>query len=147
MDYRDRRSAVDPAFNLVCANGDQLEAFMRAGGAELLAGCPTIGQWGWETDVLPQSWLTAFRHLDEIWVYTSFVAENLGRLAPVPVVVVPMAISVPDVSEVHVELLGDERFTFLFMLDFFSTLRRKNARRSGPTRSRGRSRRARAPGC
>ena len=127
QDYLGRRSEVDPAFNLVCANGDQLEAFIRDGGREVLAGRPTIGQWGWETDVLPQSWLSAFRHLDEIWVYTSFVAENLGRLAPVPVVVVPMAISVPDVAGVEVEMLCDERFTFLFMLDMFSTLRRKNA--------------------
>lgn len=127
QDYRLRRSSVDPAFNLVCANGDQLEALIRSRGDELLAGRPTIGQWGWETDVLPQSWLTAFRHVDEIWVYTSFVAENLGRLAPVPVVVVPMAISVPEVTGIQLELLDDDRFTFLFMFDYFSTLRRKNA--------------------
>jgi glycosyltransferase involved in cell wall biosynthesis len=125
--YEARRGSFEPAFNLVCANGDQLEAFMRAGGERELRGRPTIGQWGWETDVLPQSWLPAFRHLDEIWVYTTFVAENLGRLAPVPVVVVPMSISVPDLTGVELELARDERFTFVFMLDFFSTLRRKNA--------------------
>jgi glycosyltransferase involved in cell wall biosynthesis len=125
--YEELRGSVRPTFNLVCANGDQLEAFMRAGGERELGGRPTIGQWGWETDVLPQSWLPAFRHLDEIWVYTTFVAENLARLAPVPVVVVPMSISVPDVTGVELELACDERFTFVFMLDFFSTLRRKNA--------------------
>jgi len=125
--YSDRRESVEPAFNLICANGDQLEAFFNSGGASEMGDRPNIGQWGWETDVLPPSWVPAFRHLDEIWVYTSFVAENLGRLAPVPVVVVPMAISVPDVGGVKLELAGDDRFTFLFMLDFFSTLRRKNA--------------------
>ena len=100
---------------------------MRAGGARELGGRPSIGQWGWETDVLPQSWLSSFRYLDEIWVYTTFVAENLGRLAPVPVVVVPMSISVPDLTGVELALARDDRFTFVFMLDFFSTLRRKNA--------------------
>jgi glycosyltransferase involved in cell wall biosynthesis len=127
--YEQRRDSSRPAFNLVCANGDQLEAFMRAGGQRELGDRPTIGQWGWETDVLPHSWLSAFRHLDEIWVYTTFVAENLGRIAPVPVVVVPMSISVPDLTgvELELDLARDDRFTFVFMLDFFSTLRRKNA--------------------
>jgi hypothetical protein len=125
--FEELRDSFEPAFNLVCANGDQLEAFMRAGGERELGARPTIGQWGWETDVLPQSWLPAFRHVDEIWVYTTFVAENLGRVAPVPVVVVPMSISVPDLTGVELKQSRDERFTFVFMLDFFSTLRRKNA--------------------
>ena len=127
QEYAHRQSHVDPAFNLICANGDQLQALLDAGGARVLGDRPNIGQWGWETDVLPPGWIPAFEHLDEIWVYTSFVAENLGRLAPVPVVVVPMAISVPDVRGVDLALAGDDRFTFLFMLDLFSTLRRKNA--------------------
>ena len=57
---------------------------------------------------------------------STFVAENLGRVAPVPVVVVPQAIVVPDPAGVELALARDDRFTFLFMLDFFSTLRRKN---------------------
>jgi glycosyltransferase involved in cell wall biosynthesis len=127
QEYAHRRAGVEPAFNLICANGDQLQALLQAGGDRALGDRPNIGQWGWETDVLPPGWIPAFEHLDEIWVYTSFVAENLGRLAPVPVVVVPMAISVPEVRDVDLALARDDRFTFLFMLDLFSTLRRKNA--------------------
>jgi hypothetical protein len=124
--YEDLEAGVEPAFNLVCLNGDQFQAFLRMGGEEVLGGRPTIGQWGWETDVLPPGWLGAFHRVDEVWVYTSFVAQNLARLSPVPVVVVPMAIEVPDTAGVELELARDDRFTFLFMVDFFSTSRRKN---------------------
>ena len=80
---------------------------MRAEGEHVLAGRPTIGQWAWETDVLPPSWVGGFRYLDEIWVNSTFVAENLGRLSPVPVVVVPQAIAVPDTRGVEVPLARD----------------------------------------
>lgn len=124
--HEELRASVEPVFNLICVNGDQLQAFVGLAGEEVLSGRVTIGQWAWETDVLPSSWTGAFRLVDEIWVNSSFVAENLGRLAPVPVVVVPQAISVPDPGEVELELPVGDRFTFVCMLDFFSTLRRKN---------------------
>jgi glycosyltransferase involved in cell wall biosynthesis len=124
--YEQRHSSHEPAFNLVCLNGDHLVDFVKTGGGELLLGRVTIGHWAWETDILPPSWLPGFDHVDEIWVNSRFVAENLGRVSPVPVVVIPQAISVPDVTGVVAPLIGDGRFTFLFLFDFFSTLKRKN---------------------
>jgi glycosyltransferase involved in cell wall biosynthesis len=124
--YQETTAAIEPTFNLVCLNGDHLMSFVHRRGERVLGGLPTIGQWGWETDVLPPSWLPAFRYVDEIWVYSTFVAQNLARLSPVPVVVVPMAITAPELGDVELPLLNDDRFTFLFMFDFFSTLRRKN---------------------
>ena len=44
-----------------------------------------------------------------------------------PVVVVPPAIVVPEVGGTELDFSWDDRFTFVFMFDFFSTLRRKNA--------------------
>ncbi len=125
--YEDVRSGVEPAFNLACLNGDHLAELVRLRGEEVLLGLPTIGQWGWETDVLPPSWIPAFRLVDEVWVYSRFMAENLGRLLPMPVVVVPPAIVAPDPTRAELPIAFDDRFTFVFMLDFFSTLRRKNA--------------------
>ena len=120
------KTALEPAFNLACMSGDQLVALAHTNAGEVLALRPTIGQWAWETDVLPSSWLAAFRLLEEIWTFSTFVADNLGRISPVPVVVIPMAVAVPDPSGTQVPIVLDERFTFLFMFDFFSTLRRKN---------------------
>jgi glycosyltransferase involved in cell wall biosynthesis len=121
------RTPFEPAFNLACLNGDHLVRLARAAGGEVLVQRPTIGQWAWETDVLPPDWLPAFHFLEEIWTFSTFVGDNLGRLSPVPVVVIPMAVEVPDPSRVELPIARDDRFTFLFMFDFFSTLRRKNA--------------------
>ena len=121
------RTPFEPAFNLACLNGDHLVRLARTAGGEVLARRPTIGQWAWETDVLPADWLPAFQFLEEIWAFSTFVGDNLGRLSPVPVVVIPMAVAVPDPSGAQLPIARDDRFTFLFMFDFFSTLRRKNA--------------------
>ncbi|MGB9184461.1 MAG: glycosyltransferase [Solirubrobacteraceae bacterium] len=124
--WQDLSSPVAPAFNLACLNGDHLHELIRTRGEGVLEARPTIGQWGWETDVLPASWAKGVRHVDEVWVYSTFMAKNLGRLLPVPVVVVPPAIVTPDPGEVELSMARDDRFTFVFMLDFFSTLERKN---------------------
>lgn len=124
--YEEVHAPFEPMFNLVCLNGDQLSAFVHAGGGELLGDRLTIGSWGWETDVIPPSWQPGFQYVDEIWVYSNFVAHNLSRLSPVPVVVVPQAIEVPDPTGVEIDLIDDQGFTFLFMFDYFSTLQRKN---------------------
>lgn len=126
-EYRDVPAQAEPAFNLACLNGDHLAELLHRRGEEILGGRPTIGQWGWETDVLPPSWTPAFDHVDEVWVYSRFMAENLGRLLPMPVVVVPPAVVTPEVDPAGLTIARDDRFTFLFMLDLFSTLRRKNA--------------------
>ena len=124
--WRDLTSIAEPAFNLACLNGDHLAQLIRTHGEGVLEGRPTIGQWGWETDVLPSSWTEGFEYVDEVWVYSAFMAENLGRLLPVPVVVVPPAIVVPQPAAGSLEIAFDDRFTFVSMLDFFSTLERKN---------------------
>lgn len=120
------QTPFEPAFNLACMNGDHLIRLARSAGGEVLIRRPTIGQWAWETDVLPPTWLLGFQFLEEIWAFSTFVGDNLGRLSPVPVVVVPMAVEAPDASGVHLPIARDDRFTFLFTFDFFSTLRRKN---------------------
>jgi glycosyltransferase involved in cell wall biosynthesis len=125
--HEERRAPFEPAFNLACINGEQLTKLARGKGGDVLARRPTIGQWAWETDVLPPSWYPAFRFLEEIWVFSSFVGENLGRLSPVPVVVIPMAVTLPSGSGTALPVASDDRFTFLFVFDFLSTLRRKNA--------------------
>ena len=109
------RTPFEPAFNLACLNGDHLIRLARTAGGEVLARRPTIGQWAWETDVLPPDWLPAFQMLEEIWAFSTFVADNLGRLSPVPVVMIPMAVAVADPTGVQLPIARDDRFTFLFM--------------------------------
>jgi glycosyltransferase involved in cell wall biosynthesis len=124
--HNELRIPFEPAFNLACLNGDHLVRFAHTAAGEVLTRRPTIGQWAWETDVLPPGWLPAFQFLEEIWAFSTFVGENLGRLSPVPVSVVPMSVTVTEPLADQLPIARDGRFTFLFMFDFFSTMRRKN---------------------
>ena len=120
------QTPLEPSVNLACMNGDDLVRFARTAGGGVLVQRPTIGQWAWETDVLPPTWFQAFPLLQEIWAFSTFVRDNLERLSPVPVAVVPMPVSVPDPSGVQPPIDQDDRFIFLFMFDFLSSLRRTN---------------------
>jgi glycosyltransferase involved in cell wall biosynthesis/SAM-dependent methyltransferase len=116
----------DLPFNLVCVNAPELPQFAADAGPELFADRYTIGVWAWETDLVPPSWDKAFGLVDEIWVYSTYVAEVIGRAAPCPVVRVPLPIVAPNPGGAQVSFPLPHGFTFLFLFDFYSTLQRKN---------------------
>ncbi len=124
--YAERSGNTSAGFNLICINADELVAFADSVGESFFAARPSIGVWAWETDQVPERWGPAFNLLDEIWVYSTYVAENLGRAAPIPVRCVPPPVSPPDPGDVELELDVPDGFRFLFMFDFFSTTSRKN---------------------
>jgi Glycosyl transferases group 1 len=126
VDYADRDGATSAGFNLVCINADELPRLAQSLGEDFFLERPTIGVWGWETDHVPERWRGAFGLLDEIWVYSSYVAENLGRAAPIPVRRIPPPVSAPDPGHTPLDLGIPSGFRFLFMFDFFSTIQRKN---------------------
>jgi glycosyltransferase involved in cell wall biosynthesis len=117
------RSADHPV-DLICLNAPELRRFLDGGG-RLPGSGHRIGVWAWEVDRVPPEWAETARELDEIWVYSRFVAELLGRALPVPVVVVPLPILAPDLGPEPLPATG-AGFTFLFMFDFHSMLQRKN---------------------
>ncbi len=113
-------------FNLVCVNAPELPRFAADVGTKLFEGRYTIGVWAWETDLVPRSWDRAFSLVDEIWVYSTYVAEVIGHAAPCPVVRVPLPIVAPNPAGARVSFRLPDGFTFLFLFDFYSTLQRKN---------------------
>lgn len=115
----------EPPFNLICVNPEELPRFVRQIGPAFLDGRYNIGVWAWETDVVPQRWADSFRLLDEIWVYSRYIAENLSRVSPVPVIPVPPPVLAPDPGPVP-DLRLPDGYRFMFMFDFFSTIARKN---------------------
>jgi glycosyltransferase involved in cell wall biosynthesis/2-polyprenyl-3-methyl-5-hydroxy-6-metoxy-1,4-benzoquinol methylase len=119
-------AGLEPEVHLVCVNADQLPGFAEEFGSETLERSYTIGQWAWETDHIPERWDRAFELVDEIWAFSSYVAENIARAADVPVVMVPLPVEVPDPAGALVPFELPDRFLFLFAFDFFSTLERKN---------------------
>ena len=125
--YEDANLTVDAEALLVCVNAPQLPGLFDQLGPEHFAGRYVIGQWGWETDAIPPYWAPSFELVDEIWVYSSYVADIIAAVSPKPVVAVPLPVSAPaEIALDHGLRLPPGDFTFLFAFDFLSTLQRKN---------------------
>ncbi len=112
-------------FEIVAVNADELPDFVKRLGADYFEG-PRIGIWGWETNTIPQRWQRAFSLIDEIWVYSRFMAENIGAVAPVPVLTLPPPVAAPGPATEPLRLGVPDGFLFLFVFDYLSTVQRKN---------------------
>jgi glycosyltransferase involved in cell wall biosynthesis len=75
----------------------------------------------------PKEWLSAFDIFDEIWVGSSYGAEAISALSPIPVIKINPSLSLPQPSTSREELeLPKDKFIFLFIFDFTSIFERKN---------------------
>ncbi len=118
---------VHHGFEIVAVNADELPSFVARLGEDYFQG-PRIGIWGWETDTIPVRWQRAFALVREIWVYSRFMAENIGAVAPVPTIALPPPVQAPvePASPLRLDLPADDDFLFLFVFDYLSTIQRKN---------------------
>ncbi len=112
-------------FEIVAVNADELPDFVERLGEEYFEG-PRIGIWGWETNAIPDRWQRAFALVQEIWVYSRFMAENIGAVAPVPVLALPPPVQRPAEPVAPTRLGVPDGFLFLFVFDYLSTVQRKN---------------------
>jgi GT2 family glycosyltransferase/glycosyltransferase involved in cell wall biosynthesis len=114
--------------NLVCVNADQHFVVM-AKDPDFFAGKYNIGVWFWELPSFPDKWRDRFAHYDEIWVGSSYIANTIAPLSPVPVVRIPPVLVSEEAGDRErgrrVLGAGDD-FVFLFMFDFNSYIERKN---------------------
>ncbi|HEY2536886.1 MAG TPA: glycosyltransferase [Solirubrobacteraceae bacterium] len=113
-------------FEIVAVNADELPSFVARLGEDYFHG-PRIGIWGWETDTIPARWQRAFALVQEVWVYSRFMAQNIGVAAPVPTIALPPPVQPPAESAPPMRLdVPDDGFLFLFVFDYLSTIQRKN---------------------
>ena len=92
LEFEAMDAEVEHAFEIVAVNHDELPALVDQVGPDYFRG-PKIGIWAWETDVVPARWSRAFALVDEIWVNSRYMAQNIGRGAPVPVLAFPPAVT------------------------------------------------------
>ena len=85
---------VPHGFEIVAVNADELPGFVTRLGEDYFQG-PRIGIWGWETDTIPARWQRAFALVQEVWVYSRFMAQNIGAVAPVPTIALPPPVQAP----------------------------------------------------
>jgi glycosyltransferase involved in cell wall biosynthesis len=117
---------VRHGFEIVAVNADELPDFVGRLGEDYFHG-PRIGIWGWETNSIPARWRRAFELVQEIWVYSRFMAENIGAVAPVPTIALPPPVQAPTEPAVPMRLgVPEDGFMFLFVFDYLSTIQRKN---------------------
>ena len=125
VDWQATGPGIEPSVNLICVNGLELPAFAAIKGRDYFSRRRSVGVWAWETDRVPDAMARAADLLEEIWVYSGYVARNLGPTVPVPVEPVPLPVVAPTASGgIGIDL--PDGFTFLFMFDFLSTMGRKN---------------------
>ena len=88
----------------------------------------TIGFWHWEQPVLPTHLHSAFAHVDEVWVPSTFVQDAIASVSPVPVFKVPHALQFAPTPGVQRSQFGlpEGRQLVLVMYDFHSYQYRKN---------------------
>jgi glycosyltransferase involved in cell wall biosynthesis len=110
---------------LICVNPDELPHYVRLLGRDFFRG-RRIGVWGWETTSVPMRWAPAFDFIDEIWVYSRFVADSFAAATEKPVIALPPPVSAPGTELAGSRLEVPEGFLFLFVFDYSSTIQRKN---------------------
>jgi glycosyltransferase involved in cell wall biosynthesis len=120
--------------NIICLNPPELLAFRHDMGRAMwdlryTSRRYNIGVWVWETETVPESWREAASLVDEVWVPSDYVRTVFSQAIALPIITIPYAVPVPyHPGYMDRRYLGlPDRFTFLFMFDFFSSMWRKNA--------------------
>ena len=115
------------AVNLFCLTGFDT-ARVHVEHPQLFEGRLNIGYWPWELPDWPAAWASAYDVVDEIWVSTRYTQESFALTAPVPVLLMPMAVTAaPGRAYRRADFgLPEGRFLFLFTFDWNSYVARKN---------------------
>jgi glycosyltransferase involved in cell wall biosynthesis len=116
------------AVSLFHINADQLPIARTFLGEAPFTGTYRIGFWAWELENFPTQWHGAFAHVDEVWVPSSFCQRAIAAVSPVPVVVMPHAVEIPQRLAPDRARFGlpADAVVFLAMADMMSIAGRKN---------------------
>jgi glycosyltransferase involved in cell wall biosynthesis len=114
--------------NLLSLSADDLVRFGAEVGPRFFANRYSIGVWFWETSVFRSEDRAATRFLDELWVASAYIRNAIAAEVDIPVYVVPVPVEPPPGPvRTRSELGLPDRFTFLFVFDFWSAERKNPA--------------------
>jgi glycosyltransferase involved in cell wall biosynthesis len=132
-------SAFEHDINVFVVNADQVPHVAAHLGEEKWRRRYNVGFWFWELQELPRQYFSAFDYFHEVWTGSTFAADALSAVSPVPVRRMPLAVDFPAPTEDEVATLlrrlgldtqtavsGSLPFTFLFVFDYLSQAERKN---------------------
>lgn len=125
--------------NMFCMTAEEnVRHFLTAGqgqqaGPVEYAGRYNIGYWPWELSQWPKDWALMLDLVDEVWVSTWHTYEALANICPKPLMHMPMAVDLTEVTAFkdkasarrHFKLPGTATL-FCFSFDLNSSIHRKN---------------------
>ena len=117
------------ATNVFHINADSFPPLFFHYGPRFFANRTNIGYWAWELAKCPEEFDLALGMVDEVWAISDFVRESFQQRSPVPVVNMPLAVSLPELKGQYDKKFFDipeDCFAFLFTFDAASYLDRKN---------------------
>lgn len=87
-----------------------------------------IGCWPWELPEWPRDWHKVYGLVDEVWSSSHYTLRAFAADSPVPVLHMPMVVTIDEREERSRADFGlpEARFLFLFVFDFMSYPARKN---------------------
>ncbi len=114
--------------NIFCLTGLDTARMWLERGRALFSGRVNIGYWPWELPVWPEAMAGAYELVDELWVSSAYTRDAFAKTAPVPVRLMPMAVSVDRIRPLPRSAFGlpEDRFLFLYTFDCNSYLARKH---------------------
>ncbi len=87
-----------------------------------------VGFWSWELEDFPKEWTPAIDLLDEIWTPSEFTSDSIRKVTNKPVHTIPYNVTAHTDDKYDRKFFGlpEDKFLFLIMFDFNSTMVRKN---------------------
>jgi glycosyltransferase involved in cell wall biosynthesis len=112
--------------NIIQIQPDHLNRFLRKH-RKLLKNRYNIAFWVWELPQFPKKWNSYFSFFDEVWTQSSFCAQSMSLVSPIPISVFTCPV-MPNSSHITRQdlKLPEDKFIFLTIFDFCSSIIRKN---------------------
>jgi glycosyltransferase involved in cell wall biosynthesis len=115
------------SFTIVHLNVPELPHAFETIPHKTFEGKYVIAFWYWELPEFPSEWCWAFDYLDEIWVASRYTQDTIARVSPVPVVRIPLPITVHPTKCTRRDFgIPENEFCFIFSFSPSSSVGRKN---------------------
>lgn len=123
-----RRVNSDKGILFVHTNPDQLFRICENLPSEQWRGRYVIGEWAWEQETIPESWVKCLPLFDEIWTPSEFAARAIRKTTELPVQVVPHIVHPRCDDDYSRNSFGlpNDLFLCLIVFDYNSGMERKN---------------------
>lgn len=114
--------------NIFCMTALETARYYAEHGEKQFRGRYNIGYWPWELGKWPEEWRDLVNLVDEVWVSSRHTYDALAPVSPVPVLIMPLAVEIDEVSSLTRKdfSLPEDAYLFCFSFDLNSSIYRKN---------------------